>query len=175
MEEIQIKRLSFLENKYLQITLFYLLAFSLPFLLRGPQLLVGSLVNFIFILAISQYKFKEIAPALILPSVASYSYGLLFGGATNFLLYLIPVITIANAIYVLSFKKIETKYVNILIASGLKALFLFGCTSLLVKTISLPELFLTAMGIIQFVTACVGGLLALVVVNIADKHMVGKR
>lgn len=169
MEEIQIKKLSFLENRYLQISLFYILAFSIPFLLRGPQLLVGSSVNFLFILAISQYKFKEIAPALILPSVASYSYGLLFGGATNFLLYLIPVITIANAIYVLSFKKIETKYVNVLIAAALKALFLFGCTHILVDTIGLPELFLTAMGITQFITACVGGLFASVVINIPNK------
>ena len=165
MEEIQIKKLSFLENKYLQLSLFYLLAFSVPFLLKGPQILVGSLVNFLFILAISQYKFKEIAPALLLPSMASYSYGLLFGGATNFLLYLIPVITIANAIYVLSFKKIGIKYVNVLIAAGLKALFLFGCTYLLVNAIGLPELFLTAMGITQFVTACVGGLLASLVIN----------
>lgn len=170
MEEIQIKKLSFLENKYLQISLLYILAFSTPFLLKGPQLLVGSLVNFLFILAISQYKFKEIAPALLLPSVASYSYGLLFGGATNFLLYLIPVITVANTIYVLSFKKIETKYVNILIAASFKALFLFGCTYLLVKTIGLPELFLTAMGITQFITACVGGLFASVVINWGDKH-----
>ncbi|KUK76129.1 MAG: Putative Fe-only hydrogenase [candidate division WS6 bacterium 34_10] len=169
MEEIQIKKLTFLENKYLQISLLYILAFSIPFLLRGPQLLVGSLVNFLFILAISQYKFKEIAPALLLPSIASYSYGLLFGGATNFLLYLIPVITIANAIYVLSFKQIETKYVNVLIAGALKALFLFGCTYLLVKTIGLPELFLTAMGITQFITACVGGLFASVVINIPNK------
>lgn len=169
MEEIQIKKLSFLENKYLQISLFYILAFSIPFLLRGPQLLVGSSVNFLFILAISQYKFKEIAPALLLPSVASYSYGLLFGGATNFLLYLIPVITIANAIYVLSFKNIETKYVNVLAAAALKALFLFGCTYILVNTIGLPELFLTAMGITQFITASAGGLLASMVINIPNK------
>ena len=170
MEEIQIKKLTFFENRYLQISLLYILAFSIPFLLRGPQLLVGSLVNFLFILAISQYKFKEIAPALLLPSIASYSYGLLFGGATNFLLHLTPVITIANAIYVISFKQIETKYLNVLIAAALKALFLFGCTYLLVRTIGHPELFLTAMGITQFITATVGGLFASVVINWGDKH-----
>jgi hypothetical protein len=169
MQEIQVKKLLFLENKYLQITLLYVLVFFIPFLLKGPQLVVGSLVNFLFILAISQYKFREIAPALLLPSVASYSYGLLFGGATNFLLYLIPVITIGNAIYVLFFKNIGIQYINVLIAATFKALFLFGCTYILFKTIGLPELFLTAMGITQFVTACIGGLLATVVINIADR------
>jgi hypothetical protein len=170
MEEMQIKKLTFLENKSLQISLLYVLAFSIPFLLRGPQLLVGSLVNFLFIIAISQYKFKEIAPALLFPSIASYSYGLLFGGATNFLLYLIPVIAISNAIYVLSFKKIETKYLNVFIAAAFKALFLFGCTYLLVRTIGLPELFLTAMGITQFITASVGGLFASVIINWGDRN-----
>jgi len=169
MEKFQIKKLSFLENRYLQILLLYTLAFSIPFILRGPQLLVGSLVNFLFILAISQYKFKEIAPALLLPSIASYSYGLLFGGATNFLLYLVPMIAIGNAIYVLTFKKIETKYANVLIGAGLKSLFLFGCTYILVGTIGLPELFLRAMGITQFVTASVGGLLASVIINFSNK------
>jgi hypothetical protein len=169
MEEIQIKRFSFLENRYLQLSLLYVLVFSVPFLLRGPQLLVGSLVNFLFILAISQYKFKEIVPALLLPSIASYSYGLLFGGATNFLLYLIPIISIGNAIYVLTFKKIETKYANVLIGAGLKSLFLFGCTYILVETIGLPGLFLRAMGITQFVTASVGGLLASVIINSSNK------
>jgi hypothetical protein len=170
MEEIQIKKLTYLRSKYLQISLLYVLAFSIPFLLRGPQLLVGSLVNFLFILAISQYRFKEIAPALLFPSIASYSYGLLFGGATNFLLYLIPVITIANAIYVSSFKQIKTKYVNVFIAAAFKTLFLFGCTYLLVRTIGLPDLFLTAMGITQFITACVGGLLATVVINWGERN-----
>lgn len=169
MEEIQIKKSSFLENRYLQLSLLYIVSFSLPFLLKGPQLLVGSLVNFLFILAISQYKFKEIAPALMLPSIASYSYGLLFGGATNFLLYLIPVITVANTIYVLFFKKINIKYANILVAAAFKALFLFGCAYILVQTIGLPKLFLTTMGITQFVTALVGGILASVVINMGNK------
>ena len=170
MEKVQIKKLSFLGNRYLQISLFYALAFSIPFILRGPQLLVGTLVNFLFIIAISQYKFKEIWPALLLPSFATYSYGLLFGGATNFLLYLIPIISIGNAIYILVFKNIDIKYLNILIAAGSKTLFLFGCTYVLVKMFGLPELFLTAMGITQFITASIGGFLAFRVINLGESN-----
>ncbi len=156
------KKISILESKYLQLPLLYALSFSIPFFVQGPQLLVGSLINFLLILSISEYKFKEIIPVLILPSLSVYLHGLLFTGATNFLLYLIPFIAISNALYVLVFKYIKTDYLNIYCATFFKTVFLFTCTYVLFRTIGLPQAFLSAMGIMQFVTGITGGIIAVV-------------
>lgn len=151
---------SILESKYLQLPLLYVLSFSIPFLIEGPQLLVGSLINFLLILSISEYKFKEIIPALILPSLSVYLHGLLFGGATNFLLYLIPFIVISNTLYVLIYKYVNIDYLNIFCATFLKTAFLFTSTYILFRTIGLPQAFLSAMGIMQFVTGIIGATVA---------------
>lgn len=167
------KSVLIIENYYLQLALLYLLSFFIPFLVQGPQLLVGILVNFLLILAITQFKLKAIIPALILPSLSVYAYGLLFGGATNFLIYLIPIIAIGNASYVLTFqgcqrkfnrgckKKYITNYLGVLLAAMVKSILLFICTYILIKSIGLPQMFLTAMGVTQLVTASIGGHLAL--------------
>jgi hypothetical protein len=155
-----LKTWGFLANKYFQLSMLYTLAFLAPFLLKTPQLLTGTLINFLLILSISQFKFKNVLPVLILPSLSVYTFGLIFGGASTFLLYLIPFITIANGIYVLSYKQIKTEFLNILLASILKASFLFLSTYILVKTVGIPQTFLTAMGITQLLTALLGGLTA---------------
>ena len=160
MEYIQKKQQIFtviLTNKTIQLSLLYLLLFSIPFILKGPQILLGSIINFLLIIGASQYRLKKVIPALLLPSIATYLYGMLFGGATIFLLYLIPYIFISNFIYVFVFKTIKREYVNILLASILKALFLFAFAYLLYRTVGLPKIFLTSMGVIQLLTAIIGG------------------
>ena len=155
------KRLDYiLLNRYVQLSTFYIILFLFPILLPRPQFLLGTLINFLLILGITQFKFKQILPALFLPSIASYTYGLLFGSATHFLLYLIPVIGVGNIVYVLIYKYIRKEYLNILIASSLKAIFLFSSVLVLNKIIGLPSIFLTSMGVIQLFTALTGGLLA---------------
>jgi hypothetical protein len=149
-----------LENKYLQLSFLYTLSFLIPFLLKTPQLLTGTLINFLLILSVSHFKFKNILPALILPSVSVYTFGLIFGGASTFLLYLIPFITIANGIYVLSYKYVRKTFLNVVTASILKSLFLFLSTYILVQTVGIPKTFLTAMGVTQMITALLGGTLA---------------
>ena len=156
---------SILRNETVQLSLLYFLAFSIPFILKGPQLLVGSLINFLLLTGFSSFKYKKILPILFLPSLASYVYGVLFGSATNFLLYLIPFIAIANGIYVYIYKKFNNSSVAIVLASFLKAIFLFGCTYILFKTIGLPSVFLTSMGVIQFYTALIGGITAHMVIS----------
>ena len=163
-----LKHTSILENRYLHLSLIYLLSFSIPFLLQGPQLLVGSTINFILILGVSLYNIKLLIPALILPSVSVYIYNVLFQGATGFLLYLIPFIVISNVIYLVIFKKIKIDYLDISLAAILKAAFLFVCTYILTKTIDLPEIFLTVMGINQLITALIGGFLAKGVIQATD-------
>ncbi|MHC1716788.1 MAG: hypothetical protein AB9915_02825 [Candidatus Dojkabacteria bacterium] len=160
LENTKAEKFQILTNKYLQLSLLYILAFSIPFLLKGPQLLVGSLINFLLILSISQFKFKEIFLVFFLPSIAVYTYGVLFRGATNFLLYLIPCISISNAIYAYSYKNLKFGDFNIIFSSILKTLFLFTCTYILFKSSLLPQIFLTSMGLIQLVTAITGGIVA---------------
>lgn len=165
MEEIQIqKKTSILTSKYFQLTLLYILAFSFPFILKEPQLLVGSCINFLLILSIKQFKFKEILPVLFLPSISSYIYGILFGGATYFLLYLIPLIGIANGIYVYSYKNL-----NILLASAFKSVFLFVSVYILFRLEMLPQIFLTTMGIVQLATALIGGISAHILLKVVER------
>lgn len=166
MEELQKQNLrQILLNENLQIILISLVAFIIPFVIKQPQLLIGSIINFLLILSISKYSFKKILPILFLPSIASLLNGVLFGSFTIYLLYLIPFIVLSNVIFVLSFKYIKYKYINVGIASLLKACFLFSCAYILFRTIHIPEIFLTTMGLIQLYTALIGGILASVIIN----------
>lgn len=160
MEQIQKKLDILLLNKNLQLTLSYSLLLLLPLILPTPQLLLGTLINFLLILTASQFEIKKIIPAMFLPSLSSYTHGLLFGSASTFLLYLIPVIGLSNILYISIYKTVKRKYLNILIPSLLKSLFLFSITYLLVKLEILPTMFLIPMGITQLFTALTGGLLA---------------
>jgi uncharacterized membrane protein YfhO len=92
--------------------------------------------------------------------MATFLNGVLFGHFTVYILYLIPFIILSNLIFVLSFKYIKMKYLNVAIAALLKACFLFSAAYILFNTIHIPELFLTSMGLIQLYTALVGGTLA---------------
>lgn len=152
-------------NENLQIVSIGFIAFLIPFVLKQPQIIIGTVVNFLLIFSISKYSFKKILPILFLPSIASLLNGVLFGSFTIYLLYLIPFIILSNVIFVLSFKYIKYKYLNVGIAALLKACFLFSCAYILFKTIHIPEIFLTTMGLIQLYTALLGGILATVLIN----------
>lgn len=147
-------------NERIQLLGIYLLSFTIPLIIKQPQLVIGSIINFILIFSISKYGLKKIFPLLFLPSLASFLNGVLFGVFTPYLLYLIPFIILSNLILVLTVKYVKIKYLNIGIASLLKACFLFSATYILFNTIHIPEIFLTTMGIIQLYTALIGGFLA---------------
>lgn len=166
MELLQKQTLkSILLNENIQLSVVYVLAFTIPFILKQPQLLIGSIINFILIYSISKYDLKKILPLLFVPSIATLLNGVLFGTFTIYLVYLIPFIAISNLIYVLSFKYIHIKYLGIMAASLVKACFLFSCAYILFNTIHIPEIFLTTMGIIQLYTALIGGILASIIIN----------
>lgn len=140
----------------------YLLAFLIPTYFGKPQLLIGSIVNFLIAFTVFKYGLKKSIPVLVLPSTSTFLTGILFSGATPFILYLIPFIVISNLIlaFVLSKKK---SVLGVVLASILKAVFLFTVVNILMNLIGLPEVFLTSMGYIQLVTALIGsgvGLLA---------------
>lgn len=159
----------FVLNENIQITVISLLSFTIPFLLKQPQIMIGSVVNFILIYSISHYSLKKIFPVLFLPSIATLLNGVLFGSFTIYLVYLIPFIIISNLIYVMAYKYVKIGYLNVITASLLKACFLFSCAYILFNTVHIPEIFLTTMGAIQLYTALIGGVLAQTLIIFKNK------
>jgi len=145
------------------------IAFAVPFFFKQPQIVIGSIINFLLIMAVSKYEIKKILPILFLPSIASLLSGVLFGTFTLYLVYLIPFIVLSNLIYILSFKYIHIKYLNTFLGALLKACFLFSCAYILFDSIHIPEIFLTTMGIVQFYTALIGGITASIFLSLKHK------
>lgn len=148
----------------IQMISYSLLAFFIPFVLGHPQWIVGIIVNAALILGATYLKGYKLLPVILLPSVGVLTAGLIFGSYTLFLLYLVPFIWIGNAIYVYAFKHLQfikmNKLFSIIGASGSKAVFLFLSALLLVSLGIIPTIFITAMGILQLVTALAGGVVA---------------
>ena len=138
----------------------YLISFLIPLLIQHPQLLVGITVNTVIIYSTLKYGFKKSIPIFILPSLAAYSRGILFGGATMFLLFFIPFIIASNAGYSFISKTFKNTFVGIFLASIVKASFLFAIANIYVNSKGFPEIFLTTMGINQWVTGVIGGVMA---------------
>jgi hypothetical protein len=152
--------LSILNTEWLQITLLTVLSISAPLLIKSPQILVGSIVNFVLFFSAKRYGFKKTLPTIFLPSLFAYSSNVLFKGATPFLLYFIPVIFLGNSVYVLLSKYIKSSVGSVILASVCKSLLLYIFAFVLVNELGLPKLFLTSMGVMQLYTAIVGGSLA---------------
>jgi hypothetical protein len=152
-------------KEYLEIVFYTVIAFSVPLFLAHPQILVGTVVNAMLITSALNIKGYKLLPIILAPSLGALSAGILFGQLNIFLVYLVPFIWISNAILVFSFKifKFHKKYnyvTTLIIGSVSKASFLFITSYLLFKLNIIPSGLLSAMGIIQLITALSGGLLA---------------
>ncbi len=161
---IQEYPLTYLQEN-IELVIYSVICFFVPFLIGQPQLLVGTIVNASLILAALNFKIYKTIPIIVLPSLAVLTKGLIFGPFTIFLLYMIPFIWVGNAILVFTFKKFNlqkkmNKWITLLFASAFKTAFLFSIAYLFVKISLLPTVFLTAMGLFQFYTAIMGGILA---------------
>ncbi|MEM4707106.1 MAG: hypothetical protein QXL47_00675 [Candidatus Anstonellales archaeon] len=157
--------------EFLELCVVSFLSFAIPFFIPHPQLLTGALVNSFIIFAALRFKGKNILPVILLPSIAAFSRGLLFGPLTIFLAYLVPFIWIGNALLLFSIKYLHAKlnknyFLSLLVGALLKSSFLFAAAFILHNTIQLPEMFLEAMGILQFTTALIGGILIFVFTKI---------
>lgn len=136
-------------------TVVFSLAFCVPLLFNGSQIVTGIIVNTIlFISATRLQKNKQIFIA-IFPSLGAVFHGVLFGAFTIYLIYFLPFIWIGN--YLLMY---ITKTHNMWIASVIKSLFLFSIAYIFVSLHIVPKIFLTAMGIMQLGTALIGGIIA---------------
>lgn len=143
----------------LHLLVYSAVSFFIPLLLKQPQLLVGSAVNSMLILSALNLRTVKIIPAIILPSIAAVLGGVLFGGLTIYLLYMMPFIWCGNLTLVLLVKKLK-------LADKRNYIFSLG-TAAVIKTAIIfsaalfiaPKL-LFAMGPIQLVTAVIGGSIA---------------
>jgi hypothetical protein len=147
------------KKEWLQITLFTLLSISAPLFIKSPQILVGSIVNFSLFLSAKRLGFKKTLPSILLPSLIAYSSNILFEGATHFLIFFVPVIFIGNSIYVLLNQYIKNSFFC-------KSIFLYIFAFVFVNEDGLPEVFLSSMGVMQFVTAVIGGILGFVTTEV---------
>lgn len=162
------------KQELIELTAYSIISLLIPFVFKQPQLLVGTVVNSMLILAALNLKGKNILPMIMLPSIAAAAGGYLFGGLTVYMVYLVPFIWLGNTILVLSFKHFRLQqnrnfFLTLGIGSLAKAGFLFGITFLLVSLAIVPALFLTAMGILQLITALSGGVLAFAIQRIKTK------
>ena len=135
-------------------------AFFIPFAFQGPQLLIGSVVNALLVgVALEKEAWKAL-PIIALPSLGVITYGLLFGSFTPFLALMVPFIWLGNAALVQGMKSLESRfgYWRALVASAaIKSGVLFTAAFALNAFGLVPAAIVAAMGIMQFVTALIGG------------------
>lgn len=140
------------------------LAFFIPFLISGPQLLTGTLVNCLLISGIKFIDKKNHLFLAVLPSVAAVLNGLVFGKFTIFLVYFLPFIWLSNLILIRSIIYLKEKMslsFSITVSVILKTIILFGIALIYFKFNFVPKVFLTAMGMFQLATGVLGGLVYL--------------
>ncbi|MFH1240475.1 MAG: hypothetical protein V1672_04645 [Candidatus Diapherotrites archaeon] len=161
-----------LKHKFqnLEFLLYASAVFMFPLLLGHVntlpnQLIVGTFVNAFLVLGALYFGTKKLLPLIILPSIAALLTGFIFGPLSFYLLYLMPFIWVANAIFIYAIKRLKLNmqknyFVSLITASFAKAIFLFSVTLALFYFSLVPEVFLTAMGLLQFTTAILGGCIA---------------
>lgn len=145
----------------------YLLSILIPLLIGKPQLLVGSLVNFLITYSTLKYNIAKTTPILLLPSITATATGILFDGATHFLLYVMPFIMISNLIlsFLVSKRKISAYVLGILLKGG----FLLITYNIMNLVVGLPKVFISSVNI-QFITATIGVISAVMLYNFESKN-----
>ena len=148
--------------QYFEMAVYSLVSFFIPFFIGHPQIAVGIIVNMMLVLGALNLKGWKILPIIILPSVAVFFRGLMFGPFSVYLIYMIPCIWIGNFILVYFVKLIvKKKIIGLGIGSFAKFGFLIVSAFALYYFGLVPMLFLTAFGFMQLITAFSGGALAL--------------
>ncbi len=148
------------------------LAFLIPFLISGPQLLTGTLVNavlYLFALKVYSKKFLIIS---LFPSIGAVLNGVLFGSVTPALLGMLPFIWMGNLLLIQSVRllmKSNSHVVAIMGSAVLKSLFMILISYTLYSLHRIPQLLLSSMGLFQLITSVLGGGVAFGVINAFSK------
>lgn len=164
---INIKSLTIYQNIIIS------LAFLIPFLISGPQLLTGTLVNCLLILGIKFVDKKYHLAISVLPSIAAVLNGLVFGKFTIFLVYFLPFIWAGNFVLIKStiyFKEKLPLSLSVVLSVFFKTIILYAVALIFFKFKFVPEIFLTAMGVFQLITGLLGGLVFLGINKIYDRR-----
>jgi hypothetical protein len=150
----------------------YFLGLSIPLFINQSQLITGTVINSLLFVASEKLNKKSLYPMLVLPSIGAILHGVLFGPQTLFLFYFLPFIWVGNYLQVNVFSLMKKQnYLSRIFSAGLaKYLLLFVAASIYFKFNIVPQLFITSMGMIQFATAIMGGLLAYFVLNLLKKN-----
>ncbi len=168
-EAIQKNKLLHLNLNFETIELYALYSLSIlfPLVIGKPQLLVGSCVNFLIVFTTLKYGIKKTIPVLLLPSITATATGVLFDGATHFLIYVMPFIMISN--FLLSYFVSKRKIYSYILGILLKGSFLFVSYSVMNKLIGLPLVFLSSITV-QYITALIGTTLAVILFKNTEKE-----
>jgi len=178
MEKIKLASLPLpiiMENK--KAMLFFVSIFSLsffvPFFLSHSQLLTGIIVNACLFSAAVFMPKRFFIPLIVFPSLGVLARGIIFGPLTVFLIYFLPFIWLSNLILISVFKKFYSlnSFISVFIAAVAKYLFLFITASLYFKFKFIPAVFLQTMGINQFLTALIGGIIFLIIFSFYGQHI----
>lgn len=138
---------------------FYASAFLIPAIFSAPQLVTGTVVNALLLIASMKLSKRELLPVLILPSLGAVTHGVMFGPQTIFLYYFLPCIWLSNYLYATVFST-HGPFVRILMSSTVKYIVLLSTAQIYFRSGVVPSIFVTSMGLVQFITAVLGGVLA---------------
>ena len=129
------------------------ICFFIPMLLSN-QLVIGILVNTSLAFAAYRIKMNQAFPLIIAPALGALCGGIIFGGATLLLVYMIPFIWLSNFIFV----KLVNRYkiISVVIAPVVKSAFLFVSAFTLFSAGLIPSQFLILMGPMQLLTGIFG-------------------
>lgn len=151
-----------------KILIFFILTVLVVYLptIIHQQLITGSLVNTVLILAVFLVGPFEALFLGLLPSVFALTSGLL----PLPLAPIVPFIMISNTIFVAIYHYFGRKFffLAILAAGFLKFLFLYGAANILVDFLfeeKIALILITMTGWTQFLTAVIGGILAYTVLS----------
>ena len=167
-----------LSKTFLIIT--YVASFTIPFLIGGPQILVGILVNIALIYAAITYKdIKTLFPLFFLPSIGVLTRGYIFGPFTPLLFYMVPFIWASNATLILVIKNlyVEKKFnyfFTLLVASLIKTFVLYLSAYGYFSFKILPAIFLKTMGFNQFLTATIAGIIVYMIIKTKNLNLIKK-
>ena len=128
----------------------------IPLIWSGPQLLIGLVINMLLCISAKTSHPKRWLLMAALPSLAVIIHGVMFRSFTMYLVYLWPIITVANLVYM----RIGTTRYRFWGAAVVKTGLLFSGAMLLYTFKLIPSILLTSMGPIQLVTALLGGMAA---------------
>ncbi len=149
-------------NETKVLFLYSLGLFIFPFLIT-QQLILGTLINAFLIKSSIDYKSKKVLFLSVVPSIAVLASGYVFGSLTYHVIYMLPFIWVGNLVLMLIMRKLfvnsgKNYLFSALIGAGTKSILLFGIAFVLMTYTLVPALFLTAFGIVQFVTAMAGAI-----------------